>query len=269
VLSCTREIEIDLVMLSGSGGLKPGTSVGLVAGWWSEGTTLRGQGEPVYFILGTTGGRRRFELEVNIPGGEAAYHVQLRSALILGTAGPAMRRDRLAPHREGSILWEDSIGLTLEADAPRFPISVVDFVDDGIGPANACWKFEWSPVELGLPAMATMRLLVNARHEIFRQALIATEPLEAQIAIRSALKHALMMEMLQLALLHADELETGQPFEVGSAGRVFTDLIARVFPGHSPRSCAEFRHAQPGRFSAEVQGKVDLFPLRGSQGVVP
>ena len=265
-LSCAREVEVDLGILSRASGLKPGAFVAFVPTWWSDGTSLRGQGEPVFLQLGTEAGRRRIELEFVVPGAEVAHHLQLKTSLVLGTATPAMAHDRLAPRRESSVLWEDSITVILESDAPRFPMSVVDFVENGIGPANACWRFEWSTAELALPAMATMRLLVNARHNEFRQALVTTAPTEAQLAIRSALKHALAIEMLHLGIPHAAELEAGLPHEAGSAGRVLVDLMARVLPGHTPISCAELLRSDPARFGVEVQARLGLFSEAALRG---
>lgn len=260
-LKCSREIEVDLGLLTRSGRLKPGAYVAFVPTWWSDGTGLRGCGDVAFIQLGASGGRQLFTLELAIPGVEVAGNLQLKSSLVLSTATPVMAGDRLAPRREGSILWEDTISISLEGDAPRFPISVVDFVENALGPANACWRFDWSPAEPSLPAMATMRLLVNSRQAEFRQALVSLAPTEAQSAVRSALKHALAVELLNLAIAQASELEVGMPYEVGSSGRVLVDLISRLLPGHTPLSCAELHRTDPGRFSAEVQSRIGLFSV--------
>ncbi|MBX3738962.1 MAG: hypothetical protein KF715_19875 [Candidatus Didemnitutus sp.] len=264
-LQCTREIEIDLVRLSRSGGLKPGAFVSLLPTWWSEETSLRGCGAAHHIQVGASGGRQRFTLEITVPAEEIAGSLQLRSVLVLAAASPAMERDRLAPRRPGSVLWEDSISVLLEGDAPRFPMSVVDFVTDAVGPASACWCLEFSPPDPTLPAMAALRLLVNSRHEIFRQALVSTAPTEAQLAIRSGLKHAVAVEMVNLALCHARDLELG-PHEAGTAGRVLADLLARVFPGESPVALQEKMKTEPAKLAMAIQAAMGLYSPQAMRG---
>lgn len=267
-LHCVRDVEVDQSMLSRSSGLKPGAYVALIPTWWSDGTGLRGRGDTVFFQVGSDAGAKLIQLALEIPGSEVAHRLQLRTSLVLSTASDLMLSERLAPKREGSVLWEDSISVVLEGEAPRFPISVVDFVENAIGEENACWRFDWTPAEPSLPAMATMRLYVNSRQEHFRAALVNVEPTDVQLAMRSALKHAIAVEMLHLAIQHAGELEIGMPYEVGSAGRVFTDLVSRLLPNLTPISCAELCKTEPGKLSAIVQAKLSLFssmPVAGGE----
>jgi hypothetical protein len=104
-----------------------------------------------------------------------------------------------------------------------------------------------------------MRLLVNSRQTEFREALVASAPTPAQGAVRNALKHAIAMEMVHLAMTHAQELELGEPHEAGSSGRVFVDLVSRLLPPHTPKSCHDLYVKEPGKLSAEIQSRLGLF----------
>ena len=267
-LQVTRVIEINMRMVADSGRLLPGAKIGLLPTWWSEGTGLRGAGElaPIS-IEGQDGRPQRFELFLSVPGHQLAGNIQLRTALVLIEPTKAMARDNLAPHRPGSVLWEDAITAVLEGQASRFPITVMDFVAADLGPENACWRFEWTPTDPALPAMATMRLYLNSRQPAFHTAAVSQDPSTDQTAMRSALKYGLAEEMIRLAIDRADELESGSgDFPTASGGRVLIDLLGRIFPGRSPVACREFRLQDPGRFQAEIQARTGLFgasPLKG------
>jgi hypothetical protein len=259
-LSVTKVIQLDVVNLMMSGRLKAGTRLAILPTWWSDGTGLRGSGDPIHFTVDAKVQQRKFDLVLSIPGKHLAKHLQIRSALALVEQAPEMAVDPLAAHRPGSVLWEDAITVVLEGQASRFPITVVDFVESCLGPANACWRFELAPMDPTLPAMATMRLYVNSLHRTFHAAATSREATQAQVAIRSALKMSVGEEMLRIALDKAEELETGaQDFQPGSTGKVLLELIDRVFPGRGPIACREGRDQDPGRFHAELQARLALF----------
>ncbi len=263
-LSVARVVEIDLGIVAGSGRLQPGAELAVVPTWWSEGTGMRGGGEPAVFEIDGSRQRRTFELLMKINGHELAQSVQLRSALVLLKPTAGMSRDPLAPRRRGSTLWEDSAALVLEGSASRFPISTVDFVESGLGPANACWRLEWSPDDLSLPAMACMRLYLNEGHRTFHAAATSQDPDPAQHVMRSALKYGVGEEMVRLALDRVDDLMvgdfSGQPSAVG---KVFLDLLGRLFPGQSATEVNEMRRTDPGSFHTSLQARLALFSASG------
>lgn len=268
-INVTKYIQVDIVTLMMSGRLKAGTRLAILPTWWSDGTGLRGSGEPSYFTVDAKVQQRKFDLVLSIPGKHLAKNLQLRSALVLVEQASEIRVDPLAAHRPGSVLWEDATTVVLEGDASRFPITVVDFVESGLGPANACWRFELAPMDPTLPAMATMRLYVNSLHRTFHTAVTSRDVTQAQVAIRSALKMGIGEEMLRIALDKAEELETGaQDFQPGSAGKVLLDLVDRVFPGRGPIGCREDRNQDPGRFHAELQARLALFGESVLEGAI-
>lgn len=267
-LTVARVIQVDVATMMMSGRLKAGTRLAVLPTWWSDGTGLRGSGEPIHFTVDAKVQQRKFDLALSIPGRHLAKHLQVRSALVLVEQALEMAGDPLAAHRPGSVLWEDAITVVLEGEASRFPITVVDFVESNLGPANACWRFEWTPMDPTLPAMATMRLYVNSKHPTFHAAATCRDVTQAQVAIRSSLKMGVGEEMLRIALDKAEELETGaQDFQLGSAGRVLIDLVERVFPGRGPIGCREDRNHDPGRFQAELQARLALFGESALEGV--
>ena len=259
VFTVTRTVEIDS-SIAAEAGLRSGARLILMPTWWSNGTYLRGRGEAQEFVVDSELGRKTYSVALTLEGVNLARNVELRLALVLAAPTDEMLKDRLIVHRPGSVLWDDCIRLRLEGEAPRFPISVVDFSENRIGPIGACWRFEWNSVDPTLPAMATMRLFVNSRQKAFYNAITSQDPTPTQVAIRSALKHAIGFEMLHLAIGHADELEQSRgEFMPDSAGHVMLDLVDRIFPGLGPVACAEFRKQRFGEFSAEVQSKLAVF----------
>lgn len=258
-------VEVEIPLLIASGRLKAGARVAFVPTWWSEGTSLRGRGTPEAFEVGSDTSRRKFDLALTVSGRDASRTVQLKTSLILQSASNEMLRDNLAPNRPGSVLWEDAITVILEGRAPRFPISVVDFVDSGLGPAAACWRFEWAPKDPSTPAMASMRLYINSRQRTFHDAIVSTNPSPCQLAVRSALKYDIGKELVALAIEHCHDLELVDRHEVGSSGRILRDLIDRVFPGKTPTDCADFHRADPGLFNAQLQAAMALFSERELQ----
>lgn len=258
-ITATRMIEVEFPHFDADR-YTEGARMALIPTWWSDGTGLRGRGEAQEIVIEAGVAKRKYDIALTIPGTSLARNVQLRAALVLVEPTKAMLGQALSPHRPGSVLWEDAISLRLDGDAPRFPISVVDFVDNQLGSANACWRFDWSPADPTLPAMATMRLLVNARQKAFHAAVTSREPTPAQVAIRSALKFALGEEMLRLALDHAQELEQSRrDFMPDSGGQVLIELVQRIYPGMGPVMCADRRRECPGEFAADVQARLALF----------
>lgn len=259
ILVLARSIEVDFQAMR-QARISSGAKVMLIPTWWSDGTGLRGRGEPQEIVIDAASNRYTYEVGIAVRGVDLARNIQLRTALVLIEPTDEMLEQPLAAHRPGSVLWEDSIRIRLEGVSPRFPISVVDFNENQIGPANACWIFDWSPIDLNLPAMATMRLLVNSSQKIFHAAITSSKPSPSQVAIRSALKHAVALEMIYHALEHADELEhLRHDLMPDSAGQVLLDLVQRIYPGVSLTACADRRRQFPGEFSAEAQAKLAVF----------
>jgi hypothetical protein len=242
-----------------TGRIKVGARVAFVATYWSEGTSLRGQGTSEVFEVNNECNRRNFDLSLTVEGKSASRTLQLKTSLILIAPSADMLRDSLAPKRAGSVLWEDSISIILDGNAPRFPVSIIDFVESGLGPEGSCWRFEWFPQDPSAPAMASMRLYINSRHRAFHDAIVSTNPSPCQLAVRSALKHDIGKELVSLAIQNCHDLELIERHEVGTSGRVLMDLVARVFPGRTPADCAELLKNEPGAFSAQLQAAMALF----------
>jgi hypothetical protein len=260
-LEVFRNVEVDLKVFTAIAPLYQDARLSFHSTWWSDGTGLRGRGETVEFKAEIHGRPKpSFRLSMTVPGSQLAGKLQLRSALVLVEASPGMKQSSIYAKRPGSILWEDHTTVTLEGGAPRFPITVVDFLESGLGPENACWSFEWRPADLALPAMATMRLFLNSRHHVFHEAAVSQVPDGVQKAIISSLKYGLAEEMITRALDVAGELvNTDDDFLNGSSGRVFLDLLERIFPGMDPMACREFREKDPVRFKAEIQARTALY----------
>jgi hypothetical protein len=263
-IAVSRTISVDIAKFAASGLLPKGSKVKLFCTWWSSRTGLRGSG-PARLIVVDPADRKKeeFVLPLKVPGSKLSGIVQIRTVATLDLLADQDSASALSPKRQGAILWEDSIEIVLEGSGSKFPISVVDFVETGIGPERSCWLFDWSPSDISLPAMATMRVYVNSRHAVFHAACTATEPIESQRLLRETMRYGLTCEMVRHAVDRAEDLEAAaQDLPSDSAGRVLWDLLERVFPGRSPLSCRELLLQEPGKFHAEVQAAVSLFSAK-------
>ncbi len=267
----SRSIQVKPEKIISSAQVAIGARLAVLATWWSAGTGLRGMGDINEFKIESSVSDFDVELSLAVEGREVHSQLQLRTSLVLIEPVSQMTRNPLAVRRPGAILWEDSTTLIVEGEAPRFPVTAVDFVSSNIGPAGACWSFEWEPKDLTLPAMATMRLYVNSLHKPFYAAMIGNQDDSPTVtAIRSAAKYGVAKEMIGLAMEHAGELESSaDDYLPGSGGRVLLDLIERLFPGRGPVRCREDLAQDPGLFDAIIQAKLGLFSEKLLQGAGP
>ncbi|MCG3776028.1 MAG: hypothetical protein JW395_2877 [Nitrospira sp.] len=256
-VTVVRMVQINIGLMMETGRILPGSRLAIVPTWWSPGTGLRGKGSDAVFTAeGTT--KKQLDISMVLPGEQLRHSVQARTSLVLIDRPSRPSPDPLSASRSGSVLWHDEISVVLEGDAPRFPVTAVNFSENFLGNQMTCWCLEWSPRDLEAPALSCLRLWINKEHQLFYEAAVATAPAPEQLAIRSTLRFAIAEEMLSMALDHAEDLEQGT-FDHGSCGKVFVDLIEQLFPDMEPSALKQLRLREPGRFSAAIQSRTQLF----------
>jgi hypothetical protein len=259
-IDLSRFVRIDLGVFAGTAKLGVGCQLGAIPSWWSDGTNLRGHGEPCKFSLLEGEKYEDLKMTLRIPGAHLAGNLMLRTSIVLLEAPKGRAGSKLAATMPGSVLWEDGLFVIIEGKASRFPVTALDFEKSSLGTKEACWLLDWSPRDLVLPAMACLRIYVNSGHVAFHRAVTTPEPGPTEHAVRSAMKCGVAEEMVRLALENVEDLESHEDdLPPGSVGMVFMDLLGQVFPERTPRQLVEFRRKEPGKFQAQMQSQVRLF----------
>jgi hypothetical protein len=233
-----------------------GSKLSIVSSWWSAATATRDAGPVIQFVVDPDS-VQEIPQELHAPGLRLKRSVQLRTAVVLWSRAAGAPLDSLAPFQRGSVLWDDKTTVILEGKAPRFPVTAVSFAENGLGEAGSCWRLDWGG-ELEAPAMGALRLWLNTANKNFYAAVVSPDKSPETGAVRSSLRFSVANELLGLALARADELEHAS-FESGSSGRVFTDLITRLFPEMSIAELSTLRLRRPSDYSVLLQSRMGLF----------
>lgn len=243
-----RSVTLEPRRLASECGLPEDALFRLQGIWYCRETAIRGWSEPLL----VPAEREQVDVQValELPGGDLAGGVELRTVLVLGDPGsdPA----NLAPRRPGSMLWRDSERIILEGRGARFPVQSVEFPD---GQEEAGWYLDIEP-ELDFPFLGAVRLQLNARHAEIREMLESTDPASilarviqgdaARQLVRFALGNPEFME-------RAREARSQEPFEQESTGQVLMSLLGRLFPGQRFDDLAANLSDNPEEFDTKIQ----------------
>jgi hypothetical protein len=256
VLHLERQVTVEVERLrTSTGGLDP-DAVAVAALWRSSRTRLKGQGMSV--PLGAGEGESTITLAMDVPGTEVGGNLELQTLLMLTEEAP--HRGPIAAHRAGSVLWSDRWVLSLEGDAARFPMTVVDFAALNSINADAPWSLEWYPHDLDQPVLGEMRLLVNTRNPIAVEAVgDALAPESAAVA--SAIRFDVARALVHGALRNEEFVKGPREFEPETIGRMLSDLLDRYWPGVEPAVLAARLVAAPHRLESELQAASGLMGL--------
>jgi hypothetical protein len=255
-LAWTRVIKVRAGSDLASARIPSGSRLSIVSSWWSPATATRDAG-PVTQIVVEPDSVQEIPQKLHAPGSRLRRSIHLRTAVTLHSRAAGAPLDSLAPFQRGSVLWDDRTTVILEGKAPRFPITAVSFPENDLGEANSCWRLDWSG-ELEAPAMGALRLWLNTANDNFYAAVVSPEKLPENGAVRSSLRFSVANELLGFALARADEMEHAS-FESGSSGRVFADLITRLFPRMSIAELSALRLTSPSEYSVLLQSRMGLF----------
>ena len=253
VLRLERQVTVDVDQLVASaGGIDPG-ALALATLWRADRTRLKGQGMSV--PLGEDAGETTISLAMDVPGTEAGGNLQLHTFLMLASEAPIT--SPITANRAGSVLWSDRFVLSLEGDAARFPVTVVDFAAlNGIAD-DAPWILEWYPHDLDQPVLGAMRLLVNSRNTVAVEAVgDALAPESAAVA--SAIRYDVTRALVHGALGNEDFVKGPREFEPDTIGRMLVDLLERYWPAGDPETLSARLEEAPHRLESELQAATGL-----------
>lgn len=235
--------------------LEPDDSVAAVVVWRSSGNNVRGRGCVV--PIGNSKKPREFTLSADIPGHMLAGDVEISTQIVLAEA--CAGRNVLAPRFPGSVLWEDSVRVSLEGTASRFPMEAVDFNAVSWAPYNAAWYLAWNSDDLHIPYLRNVRLFINSSHPAVVASVQTATPSPEQAAIRSAVYYDVGRQLIRGALTNEELLESSASFAEGSTGRALLRMLSLFFSGTRPTALREMMINRREHFDGMLQGTLRLF----------
>ncbi|WP_417285889.1 hypothetical protein [Cobetia marina] len=162
----------------------------------------------------------------------------------------------LAPRVAGSRLWSNSTNLHLEdgGDA-RFPMEVLSFKQTfhGQRQVDAPWYLHMRPVSPEADFTGSVRLYVNADHEIFAERVSKGDSSTLQ-----AMLGDVMIQMCRAALEDEETWDILKDCEEGSVGCQITSWLELAFPGMSAEDVHGLMTTTPGAFHAALISIADM-----------
>jgi hypothetical protein len=249
-----RAIDVDLDAVRTACRLGSDATFALNATWYSSRTRLSGAAADIE--LGQLRGLVRAPLSLSVPGASAGGRLDLRTSLVL--RDPGMTQTPISPRREGAILWSQTTSIALEGGSARFPITALDFTGSSRLPDEASWSLEWDANALEAPVLGDLRLLINSQDETLLAALRSGAADASSTVIRSFVMFDVARALVHGALGNERFVEDSEGFDVGSIGRMLSELLSVCWPGVPVTTLASRRRDDPGRLDADLQAHLQL-----------
>jgi hypothetical protein len=251
-----RHVTVDVTGVLSDCHLRADAVLGVAAIWRSSATGLQGMSPLVRLESrpGATGADLALDLDGRVLGGT----LSIQTKLVVLVASPS--RDRLAPGRRGSSLWNDEASVTLEGLAPRFPMVMIDFATFPLADPLAAWYLDWRSGAFQESTTAAICLYLNSAHPaILRAAGSAGSDPEGR-AIVSALRHDITRALLTMALDDDEFVRNEAGYPAGTLGRSIHDLIRTYWGARATaESLRGLRSRGTYEFECEIQARVHLF----------
>jgi hypothetical protein len=148
--------------------------------------------------------------------------------------------------------------VALEGAASRFPVTALDFAAVPRLPDDGAWALEWNVEDLDAPALAGLRLVVNAGDERLVAALRSGSSDPRSAVIRSFVMFDVAKTLVHGALRSEPFLANPESFEEGSVGRMLFELLALCWPNIPLKALAARSREDPGRVEAELQAHLQV-----------
>jgi hypothetical protein len=251
-LTLRRRISFDVSRGRRAAGLADDAALALSVRWNAVPSLARGACAWVRLDAD----QQEFTLDVGIPGGRVGGLLHIETLIVLAAESEARAA---TAHRPGSCLWNDSVEVRLQGDAPLFPIALVPFSKSSL-PDKAAWFLELG-YDLHATALGAIQLLVNQEHPMLVAAVSrAGAPTETDRAVLSVLKSDVIRSMLERAL--GDEAFTmTDQFDKDTLGAVLQGLMRTFMSSHIGDDLVDIRRIRENDaplFAAIVQGATEL-----------
>ncbi|MBX3077975.1 MAG: hypothetical protein KF692_01915 [Cryobacterium sp.] len=208
--------------------------------WAGKSTSIRGASSPIIVT------EEEITLEAEVPAGSVRRGLDVSVLIVVNKDGSG-RRDPLAPHGRGTVVWESTASIDLEGIAPRMPVAGVAFTDDHM--ASAMWWLQVAAadeLDLDAPTESAIWMWVNSENDKAR-ALLDDPSNEISLQYAQFLKLDLNRQLVRL-MLDADDFDPEEQYPSGSLGQLFqTQLLAL------DRPLDDLRRLSPTVLDAQIQ----------------
>lgn len=252
-LALRQRVRVNVPGVRADCGLRPDDRLRLVAAWKADGTYLRGASAPVELPVE---GEIEVDLALDLVGADLGGSIHLSTAVVLAAARP---REPLRASLPGAVLWESTATLRLEGGESRFPMEAVPFSKAGWDlPPGAAWRLELDPTDLELPALGSLRLLLNSEHLAIRRVLDTPQDPRAKLT-EAAMRFDVARTLIMTAITLPDYAARGaEPWPRDSVGAVIEKLLKAHFKRETVATLAQLQSQDPGRFEALLQDRLHL-----------
>ncbi|KAB1944931.1 hypothetical protein [Brevibacterium linens] len=261
--SATLKLQADIPLLLHTAGVSDDATIGLSLSWSTQKVGRSGVAEVVPIEA------REVTSIVQIPRGTVGGNLRLGAKVIM--LEPGLASDRFAPNEIGAILWEESIEVRLEGDAPRLPVVIIpDGEPPFSGSSNARWHIWINHEDLTLPVDIAVRINLNQANPAISDMLDGNGGAQGQVLLASLMLD-LHRELVRRALLDVDDLESvffdasetasQSRFPDGSLGSAMeSDLLLLGGDIEMLKNQAEFRWAE---LDVEIQRFLNIEVANG------
>lgn len=249
-LNLRQVVQVDLDAIRTQCRLPQEAPLDLCVVWRSSGSGLFGRATSVR--LDRSG---EHALDAVIAGSAAGGIVDVDTVVVLARAHDG--GDPLAPHRAGSVLWQQRSTVQLQGNASQFPISVVDFSRTSL-PDNAGWHLEING-SLDSAAMGSLLLLINEQHKPVAEAFgNAGKPRPADRLVLSAVYADVARAMIEHALA-VDDFDDETEYEQETLGTMLRDIFRKIFGETTVKDVRLRAKDSPAIVATTVQAAVSIF----------
>jgi hypothetical protein len=250
-LNLSRQVIVDVAAIREQARLPSHARLAVCAVWQSSGSGLFGSGRRVDLSGHDI---RSVSLDLGVRGSDAGGALTLDTQVVL--ADPIAAHD-FAPHRAGSILWNDRVSVRLQGDGSQFPIAIVDF-GGGTLPEDAAWHLQVDG-PLDAAAMGSMLLLINSRNKTVADAFAyAGKPRATDKLVLSAVYADVARTLVEHALAREDFVDEVD-FDDDTLGAMLLDVFTQVFGQESIKDVRLRFQRDPSVVSTRVQSAVRIF----------
>jgi hypothetical protein len=216
-ISLQRSIQIDMARLWQETGLDDQSVVTIAVSWTSSTTGMTDTARPIKLSA------RVENIEATMAGARLGGTVRVRTTLTVAHA-VGDRKLGVAWH-PGSVIAEDEQRVALEGTLSMFPVHDLDFSHTRL-PVDASWHLETSE-DTTAPFMGSFRLLLNRRDSELMAAVARGSKDKRQQALCEELEAGVAMELLEIAALMRDEINSRDDWPPDSVG----DVLSRTLNG--------------------------------------
>lgn len=191
-------------------------------------------------------------VDETVAGDHLSERLYLECSILAGRIGGA--GSRLAPALPAAVVWRDTLDVSIEGKAPRFPMEIVSFAErfGGRPESGAPWLLHWLPGELHRDFGGAVRLYLNHDRPDFVDRFIGADPITLQVTLGAVISQILSSVIIQEDL--EDVLGDAEPSSVAGHVKTWLDL---AFPSIGIAGIRSLLDAAPGRFHAAILAMAD------------